>query len=1427
VRPTVIAARLPARGLVTAAAILAMLAVYFLNGMVARADPDHSGGDYFMFAKAAAPGTTTRAANEPACDGSNDKQADISGSSNHIYGRVHSNADLAISGSGNVFHDTSSPNEEITYGVNEPGTCQLQAEAGNTYGNGAPLNISGSGDATSIQGPYQLGAKGWPLSLGDYLDANGETFATDVTQVLPGASCYPGTSLTGTTDVVIGPEHNNAVVCNGTGKINIGLSNLGSAIAPFRITMISHGSIDVGGSNNFLVPADSGHGVLAWTDQAYGSNATAIKIGGSSVNVPRRALLFSPRSGQDVSGSVNATLCIQMIGQGALKAGGSSAHFGPLAPGCGAPAEIVTDVHANLGTGQEHTSLGGGLSAVEVGTEIHDKAVLTSKTLPASNLTGTITANRYDNGACTGTPADTETFQPGTDFTVGTTVTLDDILPFTPAVGVYSYRVDYGGDSNQNLSTVGTCEGPVHVVDASVALTPDADANEVGQDHALTTTVTVQGGVIANVGASVTATKQSGPGNLDPATCNTSTAAPLNACDVTLKSTTVGTSVVSASASIPIDVNNDGLADITLSRGTGTTTQTGAASKTWVMVRISISPATDANEVGSNHELTITLEKATTEDANGPVWTGVAGQTLTAHLTNTSGASATFVPASADSCTSAADGSCKVTISSPTAGTTTVEGRWAGGTVEGATISSKATDPDASKTWVMVRISISPATDANEVGSNHELTITLEKATTEDANGPVWTGVAGQTLTAHLTNTSGASATFVPASADSCTSAADGSCKVTISSPTAGTTTVEGRWAGGTVEGATISSKATDPDASKTWVMVRISISPATDANEVGSNHELTITLEKATTEDANGPVWGPLSDKEVFANLVNSDGANAVFTDSDDDETSCDTNAIGQCTVTINSTKAGTTTVGASWSGTASEAEISEKKTDPDASKTWVAVRISIAPADEANEVGSNHVLTITLEKSVEDGKWTPLADESVTALLHNQGGATAAFVPSSADSCMTAADGTCTVTISSPTAGTTTIEATWDGGTIDGASVGEKSSDPDNASKTWVAVRIQIHPEHAVNDVGTNHVLTISMEFAVEHGVWQPLGGQTVNTSLNNTNGATSVYVPSGASSCTTDVSSGTCIVTITSNKGGTTTIEATWAGGTVEGATISSKATNPDATKVWREVGGVFLVIDEDSLDNGIRFNAGGGGIVPGGPNYFGTKDVNDDRSSKTQRAVLSYFENNVGKTITVMTGQTGDEGWFAPNCIPRKWLGVVSASHSTANQCLAGAERAQAIDNFLGANGGVVPSQDRLDKVPAVMPLRALGLNSLVGKEVCAVVYDSDLSINYNSSKFPFTDANMQGETLGVVAFSVNAVTTLDKFSSSTLPQVTLTINDAGNCRSLSLFNAPVPWSSSVPNDRKAEAPITSIGSNGYRQLETDPNKTQFY
>ena len=111
----------------------------------------------------------------------------------------------------------------------------------------------------------------------------------------------------------------------------------------------------------------------------------------------------------------------------------------------------------------------------------------------------------------------------------------------------------------------------------------------------------------------------------------------------------------------------------------------------------------------------------------------------------------------------------------------------------------------------------------------------------------------------------------------------------------------------------------------------------------------------------------------------------------------------------------------------------------------------------------------------------------------------------------------------------------------------------------------------------------------------------------------------------------------------------------------------------------------------------------------------------------------------------------------------------------------------------------PGDDRevlLDQIPDVTPLRATGLAMLAGRTVCAVVYDSDVGINYS----PLT-GNLQGANLGIVGFEVVSAAERTDGSDSDLPRVTIEIRDAAVCEeTLFLFtNAPVPESSSEPFD----------------------------
>lgn len=227
-----------------------------------------------------------------------------------------------------------------------------------------------------------------------------------------------------------------------------------------------------------------------------------------------------------------------------------------------------------------------------------------------------------------------------------------------------------------------------------------------------------------------------------------------------------------------------------------------------------------------------------------------------------------------------------------------------------------------------------------------------------------------------------------------------------------------------------------------------------------------------------------------------------------------------------------------------------------------------------------------------------------------------------------------------------------------------------------------------------------------------------------------------------------------------------------------------------------GALFLIIDEDSIDNGNP------------PNFFSDQDVNDDLSDLALRHPLRFFDARIGDTITLHTGQVGDEGWFAVKTIPESWTSTGPTADGLRN--FLGNPSAPYPHNVGWGLGTGDDPEVLLDKIPFVTPLRATGLAMLVGRRICAVVYDSDVSINYDP-----LEGSLKGENLGTVALEVLDVRRLFGFSSSSLPEVDVEILDAADvCESeLDLFlDAPEPFSSSEPFDIDPPAEL-SIADEG--------------
>ena len=155
----------------------AFVALLLVSAQFASANPHHFAGDYFIFAKA-----THGVFAETNCNGSNDKQANMSGSNLELHGRIHSNADFENSGSINLFADTASPNPEVTFGTHDEDCLGQNTGALNVFAGGGPTDI----DTVAHQVDP---ATGWPGTLGSKLNPDFLTF----TEATFGIPCNFGT----------------------------------------------------------------------------------------------------------------------------------------------------------------------------------------------------------------------------------------------------------------------------------------------------------------------------------------------------------------------------------------------------------------------------------------------------------------------------------------------------------------------------------------------------------------------------------------------------------------------------------------------------------------------------------------------------------------------------------------------------------------------------------------------------------------------------------------------------------------------------------------------------------------------------------------------------------------------------------------------------------------------------------------------------------------------------------------------------------------------------------------------------------------------------------------------------------------------------------------------------------------------------------
>ncbi len=207
--------------------------------------------------------------------------------------------------------------------------------------------------------------------------------------------------------------------------------------------------------------------------------------------------------------------------------------------------------------------------------------------------------------------------------------------------------------------------------------------------------------------------------------------------------------------------------------------------------------------------------------------------------------------------------------------------------------------------------------------------------------------------------------------------------------------------------------------------------------------------------------------------------------------------------------------------------------------------------------------------------------------------------------------------------------------------------------------------------------------------------------------------------------------------------------------------------------------ICLIDEDCIDNGAL------AIEELAQNCDCTCDpavcVNDHIADPGVRDPLNIpigtvignaFYPDQGTAAPLMTGELFDEALFMLDQAPQSWIDAGPTADGLANYMFAEAAG-------FGNNGEFL-----LDEIPNVTPMRTADLEAMIGMTCCAVVYDSDISINYNPLQ-----ANLQGANLGIIAFTLLAV---GQPVDEVLPDITIRIEDWANCQNGTVATETSSW-----------------------------------
>ena len=654
-------------------------------------------------------------------------------------------------------------------------------------------------------------------------------------------------------------------------------------------------------------------------------------------------------------------------------------------------------------------------------------------------------------------------------------------------------------------------------VDARIRVTPGG-LNPVDDAHTVTATVETNSGtggwVKAPEGTDVEFTR-TGAGTFKGAeTCKT--VDQTGACSIQITSPDAGTTIVGATVTLSVE-------GVSLTRTTGMTPTddgTGPITKEWVDGSITVE-ADATNAIRDDHPFTIT--------AYAHLPAGSADETV---KFNSITPSVSPIPdlgvtSDCDAPTVAANGlsaTCTYTINSSVPGVFRVDATTSI-TIDNVTYPevtlSRSTTGDfgpngtdgADKTYVDAAVTIG-LDGVNAVGDDHTVTGTA----TKNAGTGGWVPAEGETINFAITSGPGT------LDETSCVANDKGTCFVILDSDTAGVTWVSASTlyevGGVTLSRTTAVDGADDPDnLRKEWVRANITINP-TAVNTVGEPHtfDIIVSAESSGAAIDIGTVSATVDPTPDTSNLncANPSGSTGVVTQA--------------CTFTINDGTAGIHTANASVKVTIGGvvfdlATNGQGANSGSAKKTYVDARIKLAN-DGVNEVGDPHPVTATVE--VNDGEgWDP-APAGVTVALTETG---PGEIPAT---CTTGDAGTCTVDLTSATAGVSTVHAAVTT-TVLGEVITRETSTAVNTdaggsadlTKRWVDALVTITPD-GVNEVGDAHTFTVAAT-AIPSGAGTP----TFTITPSVTPAPSSLTTTCGSPTIAGDTA--TCTVTINSSATG----------------------------------------------------------------------------------------------------------------------------------------------------------------------------------------------------------------------------------------------------------------------------------------------------